>query len=110
MNGDIQWLIGMAVTLSLGWATILIGAFWRLLGMIRRVEAQMQQEDSQLHARINRVREDSVHKADLTELATRLNGTMREMRQEHREASKATNDRLDALLAAIANRNSGLDR
>lgn len=103
MGEDWKWVIGIAVTLTLGWGSILIGAFWRLVSMIRRVEDEMDNSSKELHARINRVREDTVQKSDLDGHLTRLSNDMREMRQEHREATKDTNARLDALLAAIAN-------
>ena len=105
MGDDLKWVIGIAVTLTLGWGTILIGAFWRLVSMIRRVEDEVDGNSKELHARINRVREDTVQKSDLDGHLTRLSNDMREMRQEHREATKDTNARLDALLSAIANRN-----
>lgn len=107
MDGDMQWLIGMGVTLSLGWASILAGAFWRIMGIIRRVETQMKDADNQLHSRVNRVREDTVHKADLADLSSRISKDLHEIRDEQRSANNATNQRLDALLNAIANRNDG---
>lgn len=103
MGDDWKWIIGIAVTLTLGWGSILIGAFWRLVSMIRRVEDEMDNSSKELHARINRVREDTVQKSDLDVHLTRLSSDMREMRNEQREATKITNTRLDALLAAIAN-------
>lgn len=103
MGEDWKWIIGIAVTLTLGWGSILIGAFWRLVSMIRRVEDEMDNSSKELHARINCVREDTVQKSDLDGHLTRLSNDMREMRQEHREATKDTNSRLDALLTAIAN-------
>lgn len=103
MGDDWKWIIGIAVTLTLGWGSIMIGAFWRLVSMIRRVEDEMDNSSKELHARINRVREDTVQKSDLDVHLTRLSSDMREMRNEQREATKITNTRLDALLAAIAN-------
>lgn len=103
MGEDWKWIIGIAVTLTLGWGSILIGAFWRLVSMIRRVEDEMDNSSKELHARINRVREDTVQKSDLDGHLTRLSNDMREMRQEHRDATKATNERLDALVTAVAN-------
>lgn len=104
MGDDLKWAIGIAVTLTLGWGTILIGAFWRLVSMIRRVEDEVDGNSKELHARINRVREDTVQKSDLDGHLIRLSNDMREMRQEHREATKATNDRLDVLLTAVVNK------
>lgn len=106
MGDDWKWIIGLGVTLSLGWGSILAGAFWKLLSMIRRAEDVMDSNTKELHARVNRVREDTVHKSDLDGHLTRLSSDMREMRQEHRAATKDTNARLDALLAAIAKSDS----
>ena len=107
MDEDLKWLIGIAVTLFLFWGSMLGGAFWRIMGTIRKVEDAVEKGDKELHERINRVREDTVRKADLVDLGTGLRDDMKEMRQEHRDATKATNSRLDALLAAIASRNHG---
>lgn len=104
MGDDLKWAIGIGVTLSLGWGSILIGAFWRLVSMIRRVEDEMDKNDRELHARVNRVREDTVQKADLDGHLSRLSADMREMRDEHRAATAATNNRLDALLSAVVNK------
>jgi len=105
MGEDLKWAIGIAVTLTLGWGTILIGAFWRLVSMIRRVEDEVDGSNRELHARISRVREDAVQKTDLDGHLLRLSSDMREMRDEHRQSTKDTNARLDALLSAIASRN-----
>ena len=105
MGEDLKWAIGIAVTLTLGWGTILAGAFWRLVSMIRSVEHEVGNNSKDLHARINRVREDAVQKTDLDGHLLRLSSEMREMRDEHRQSTKDTNARLDALLSAIASRN-----
>lgn len=106
MGGDdLKWMIGIAVTLTLGWGSILIGAFWRLVSMIRRVEDEVDESSKELHARINKTREETVQKADLEGHLARLSNDMREMRHEHRASTKDVNARLDALLAAIASRN-----
>jgi septal ring factor EnvC (AmiA/AmiB activator) len=105
MGEDLKWAIGIAVTLTLGWGTILVGAFWRLVSMIRHVEDEVGNNSKDLHARINRVREDTVQKSDLDAHLNRLLNDMREIRDEHRQSRKDTNARLDALLSAIANRN-----
>lgn len=105
MTGDMQWIIGIAVTATLGWASILAGAFWRIMAIIRKVEAQAKEGDDRLHSRVNRVREDTVHKADLAEVSARISKDLHEIRDEQRSATRDTNTRLDALLNAIANRN-----
>lgn len=102
MQEDWRWLIGLAVTLSLGWGSILIGAFWRLLGMIRRVEDDMGRNEKELHGRINRIREDTVLKSDLDRHVAQMSEEVRALRTELRNSSQEHTNRLDALLAALA--------
>jgi len=106
MGEDWKWIIGIAVTSTLGWGSILAGAFWKLVSMVRHLHDETDRSSKELHARINQVRADTVHKSDLDGHLSRLSSDMREMRQEHREATKDTNARLDALLSAIAVRNN----
>lgn len=106
----LQWLVGIAVTITLGWVTILVGAFRSVMSVVRDNEDRSKSRDDDLHTRINRVREDTVYKTDLTEISIRLSQDMREMRAEHQNAANATNKRLDALMVAIANRNVNADR
>ena len=103
---EIQWLVGLAVTLSLGWITILVGAFRSVMNVVRDNETVSKRRVDELHTRVNRVREDVVHKSDLNEISLRLSQDMREMRIEHQASSTATNERLDALMSAIVIRNN----
>jgi hypothetical protein len=107
MEQEWQWIIGLGVTLSLGWGSILAGVFWKIMAMIGKADDQAKEGDKELHGRITRLREDTVHKTDLTELSARLSKDLHEIRDEQRTANNATNLRLDALLNAIANRNDG---
>lgn len=99
---------GWILPVSLAWFTALVGAFWRLVGMIQRVEKDLAASASELHDRVNRVREDMVKKADLDGHLNRMSDDMREMRnnqsdaaKEQRDANQATNKRLDELMDAI---------
>lgn len=107
MDGDIKWLIGIAISAMIAQLTALVGAFWRLLIMIKSAETQAKTGDDLLHDRINRMRDDTVHKSDLSDLSARLTKDLHEIRDEQRTANNNTNLRLDALLNAIANRNNG---
>jgi len=98
MGDDWKWMIGIAETAALGWGSLLAGAFWKLVLMVRRVEDEMDVNSKELHARINRVREDTVHKSDLDRHLSRLSEDMHEMHKEQLQANKDTNARLDALL------------
>lgn len=102
MTETAQWAIGIAVTLSLGWGSILVGAFWRVVAMVRRVEDEMDRNHSELHARVDRVREDTVHKSDVDGHIARLSADMRDMRQEQQKATHDLNQRLDALLTELS--------
>ena len=63
--------------------------------------------DDALHSRINRIREETAHKSDLTDLQHRISEDLKEMRNDQKTAASAVNARLDALLSAIAARNNG---
>ena len=101
MTIDLQWLIGLSVTMFLAFLSMLIGAFWRLVGMIRRIEEQIRKGDEMLHGRINRVRDETVLKSDLADLTGRLERDLRDMRVDQHKASEGINARLDALLQSI---------
>jgi len=103
---QIQWLVGIGVTMTLGWASILVGAFARTLKLIRGVEADVAERDRIVHQKIDRVRDDTVHKGDLDVVTARLTKDLHEIRDEQRVMNRDTNARLDALLSAIANRNA----
>lgn len=103
MGEELRWIVGLGVSVALGWGSVLSVGFWKVLSMIRRVEDELDTNSRELHARVSRIREETVHKSDLDGHLARLSQDMREMRTEQRAATKDTNQRLDALLAAIAN-------
>ena len=105
MDGDLKWLLGMAAGMLGIWVSSFAGAVWQILRRIARVEENSKASDDALHERINKVREDTVHKSDLHDLGTRLDASIKEMRDQQQSSTNATNLRLDTLLAAIANRN-----
>ena len=101
MDNDLQWIIGLVATIALAFGSALIGAFWKLVAMVKKVEDSMEANDKELHARINQVTQTTVQKADLDSQVGRINEELREMRSEQREASRSTNERLDRLLDAM---------
>lgn len=105
MDEDIKWLIGLAVAMLGVWITTFATAIWQLLRRIGRVEDDSKKANDTLHERVNKVREDTVHKADLTELGARLERNIQSMEKQQIDMNNATNLRLDTLLTAIANRN-----
>lgn len=105
MDEDIKWLIGLATAMLGVWLTTFMGAVWQLLRKIGRVEDDRKAADDALHERVNKVREDTVHKTDLNEMGARLSGEIQRMETQQVTMNSATNQRLDKLLEAIANRN-----
>lgn len=104
MDQQWQWIIGTALTFFLSYTGMLVAALWKVIGMIKSAELQQRSDSEHLHERVNRVREEHVKKSDLDGHITRLAQDMRDMRVEQREATKTTNDRLDALISALANK------
>jgi uncharacterized protein YlxW (UPF0749 family) len=76
--GELQWLIGIAVTFAVAIGGISISAF-------RAVSAR----DDQLHGRVNRLREDVadnyVRRADLDSHMKRLDETLKEVRDDQKQ-------------------------
>lgn len=103
---QIQWLIGLGATVILGLTGMVVGGFARTLKLIRNVERDVQDREANLHLKIDRVRDDSVHRGDLEAVTLRLTKDLHEIRDEQRTMNRDTNARLDALLSAIANRNA----
>lgn len=107
-----QWLLGIGITVSIAIHGAFARVFWNIMRRIDKVNERVGQvddkaaaSDKELHGRISRVREDTAHRSDLTEMSARLSKELHEIREEQRKANTATNTRLDALLSAIANRN-----
>ncbi|AJD83157.1 hypothetical protein [Paracoccus phage vB_PmaS-R3] len=87
----------------------------QLTNMIHRNHEETAQErslgDEKLHDRINRVRDEMssgyVRRVDLDGHLQRLERQLGEMRQDMKEERRETNQRLDAVLAAIKGGSSG---
>jgi low affinity Fe/Cu permease len=94
MTSETQWLIGLAVTIIVAFGTVLITAF-------RSLTNSREVGDSQLHERINRVRDEYVRRVDLDSHLHRLDEAVKELRDETREGTRETNRRLDAVLSAL---------
>ena len=106
MSGEIQWLIGLAVGLGSTFTIALIAAFRSLSGSLKSAEdrlgAAIKAGDDQLHERVNRVRDEYVRRVDLDDHVKQIRDSVRELRDESREASRGTNTRLDQVLAVLA--------
>jgi hypothetical protein len=97
MDDQWRWVIGLAVTIILGWTTILTGIGWRFISSLQKLEHDM-------HEQINEVKRDYVRRSDLDGHITRLGEDVRQIRAEMLRAHEVTSTRLDAVLAALAAR------
>lgn len=92
MSGELQWLIGTALTVLLATAGMLIAAFRALSAKIDSSNAsqteQIKEGDDKLHERINRVRDEYVKRIDLDGHLGRIDQTLREMRDEWRDMNR----------------------
>jgi predicted heme/steroid binding protein len=74
MDGDLKWVIGIAVSMVLAFGTAMVGAF-------RNVSAKI----ANLHGRVDDVKEKYVRRDDLDGHIQRLDGNVRDLREEMRE-------------------------
>lgn len=95
MSSEIQWLIGVAVTLIIFFGGTLIATF-------RSLTAAREAGDNTIHDRINRVHDEYVRRVDHDGQLTRTDDAIKELLDEMREGQRETNRRLDAVLAALA--------
>ncbi|MBX5154530.1 hypothetical protein HJB78_26800 [Rhizobium lentis] len=56
--------------------------------------------------RLNRIRDEYVRRSDLDGRVHRLESSIKDLREEHRETSKETTRRLDAIIASLAKNNA----
>ena len=89
---ELQWLVGLSLTLLVAIAGMAIGAFRAVSNRIDRAADQMRAAvkdgDDQLHERINRLRQDVsdnyVRRADLDSHMTRIDGTLKDVRDDQK--------------------------
>lgn len=102
--GELQWLVGISVTVVIAVAGIAIGAYRSVVGrmdtIFNRLEAQTKDGDKELHQRINRTRDDYVRRVDLDAHMSRIDGTLAEIRRDQRSL-------LDRLEKIIETRSAG---
>lgn len=87
---ELQWLVGIAVTVALGIGGIAVAAVYNVSGKIEAAVDNMhtliKQGDDALHERINRLKDDTnnnyVRRADLESYMKRLDDTLKEMRDD----------------------------
>lgn len=104
MSGELQWLIGVSLTVLLTTAGMLIAAFRALSAKIDSSNAEQTEQikdgDDKLHERINRVRDEYVKRIDLDGHLGRIDQTLREMRDEWRDMNRT-------IIAAVAKQTPG---
>lgn len=101
MTDEIRWLVGLSVTVLVFQAGTLIAAFRSLTARVETATATAKEGDDQLHERINRVRDEYVKRVDLDGHMTRMETTVKELREETREGTKEINRRLDQVLTTL---------
>ena len=95
MGEDIKWLIGILASIAVSFIIALIASF-------RSLAVSIKADDDALHERINRTRDDYVHRVGLDGHVNQLREGMKELKEETWESAKETNKRLDQVLAALA--------
>ena len=105
MPEDIVWVIpsGFALVALIGG---IIARDRYILNMIAKnhegsIKA-IQESNSEVHERINRVKDEYVRRVDLDGHIVRLDSSVKGLATEMRASTQATNQRLDALLAHFA--------
>lgn len=93
MGQEVQWLVGTALSLLIFIGGIAYAAF-RAVGLridsaVRELRSAVSAGDSELHSRINRLREDVsdnyVRRIDLESHMKRTDEMLREMRNDQKE-------------------------
>lgn len=93
-TGDVSWILGALMTL----VTVIGG----IIARDRQLARMIQDGDEKLHDRINRVREDMVHRSDLDSHIQRLDKSVGELRSDVKEQGKETTRRLDTLVTLLS--------
>ncbi len=93
VNPDLLFVVTAALSLA--------GVIGGVVARDRQITRMIADGDKELHARVNRVREDMVRRSDLDGHLLRVDEAIKELRSELRESRKETTMRLDAILAAV---------
>ncbi|MBX4994863.1 hypothetical protein [Rhizobium binae] len=110
MPDDIRWLIGAMITVSTFVRGLVFAAFnnikMRMNAVDERLSGKIEAGDDVLHDRLNRIRDEYARRSDLDGHIHRLESSIKDLREEHRETSKETTRRLDAIIASLAKNNA----
>lgn len=93
MEDTVKWLLGYFLTL--------VGAMW---AYSRHVSQMIKAGDDALHERVNRTRDEYVRRSDYDAHSARIEGQIRDLRQDVKEGQKDINDRLDRIFTQIKER------
>lgn len=91
-TGELQWLVGIALTFVLAVGGFAFGAFRsvgnRIDGAVKELSKAIKEGDDQLHDRISRTRDDMsngyVRRVDLDSHMKRTDDTLKEMRDDQK--------------------------
>lgn len=90
---ELQWLVGISLTVVLTIGGMLIAAFRTLSGKIDKGNTDMAKAlkdgDDHLHERVNRIRDEYVRRVDLDGHLSRIDTTLREIREDQKEMNRA---------------------
>ena len=96
---ELQWIVGLSVTVVLAIATIAIGAFRAMAARLDKVAEKlgsdlkegdkelaraMKDSDDKLHDRLNRVRDEYVPRRELDEHMARMDKTLDEIKADQK--------------------------
>lgn len=77
MEADLKWVVGVGISLIIALATTIIGSF-------RNLASRITSGHSDLHGRIDKVKDDYVRRDDLDGHIRRLERSVSELREEMR--------------------------
>lgn len=78
MEGDLKWVVGIAISLTVAFATTIVAAF-------RNLSNRISSGNRDVHKRIDDVKDDYVRRDDLNGHIDRIDKNLRELRDETRQ-------------------------
>lgn len=95
MTTELQWLIGIGVTLSIFAFGAISTGLYRVWTAINAVGERMTDGDDKLHARINEVRKEYVRRDDLDGHLSRIDKKLDEIANEQKDMNRSVLRALD---------------
>lgn len=97
---DLQWLVGISLTVFVALASIMIGAS-------RNLGNKMSKSVAELHARIDHVKDNYVRRDDLDRHLERIDGNVNELRREIRHGNEMVMNRFDQIIERLSLKSGG---